>query len=694
MWTGHDSKVNEVKNIKMKIRTIIIVLLCLSQSLWAQRHFIHPGLLCGNADIERIKAGLAAGQPDITAGFEPLKNHPESQFNYRMQGPLVMVGRNPTVGQGKYDSDANAAFQNALMWNITGDIRYARKAIEIVNAWSSTLKSVTGRDAVLMAGLGPFKMVNAAELLRYSGSGWAEADIKQTERHFKEVIYPVINEFAPFANGNWDSAAMKTVMAIAIFCNDSKMFESALDYYEQGGGDGRLTNYIINEEGQCQESGRDQGHTQLGIAHLADCCEMAWHQGLDLYGLANNRLLKGFEYTAKYNLGYDVPFTPTIDGTGKYVHKRISDMGRGKLRAVYEEIYNHYVKRAGLAAPFTAEATLKVRPESQGLPGADHVGFGTLLYSRNGPDKATDTAPSQPAGLITTTGTEGNFISWVPVIHSQGYMVKRALSAKGPYLLLAKNINTPSYLDKSAVKGQLYYYTVNALNNYGESDFTSPVGCFTGLSAGWTITEPELNGDKVNRLHDTLFATGQKHSAVSFDGDSYTIVGCGTGLDSAHAEATYISKPFDKEGTISLRYKPQFSAQSTQFGIAVTGGKSLALPAVILLVSPQAKQDKEAPGWRLKLLKSDGSGKFSVTTGSEPLAEPFVTFGRMTGPLWLRLEKHKSQFSAYYSTDGKAWISAGTITAAMNMPVYAGLIVASGNRYINTQIVFDHLVGF
>jgi hypothetical protein len=203
-----------------------------------------------------------------------------------------------------------------------------------------------------------------------------------------------------------------------------------------------------------------------------------------------------------------------------------------------------------------------------------------------------------------------------------------------------------------------------------------------------------MKGDQKNRLHDTLFATEPMHGTASFDGNTYTIVGWGAGLDSAHAEATYINKSFDKDGTFSLRYKPQFSAQSTQFGIAVTGGKSMVVPAVILLVSSEAKQDKEAPGWRVKLLKSDGSGKFSTTNRNEPLAEPFVTFGRMTGSLWLRLEKHKSQFSAYYSTDGKTWISAGTVSAVINMPAEAGLVVASGNPYINTQIEFDHLGGF
>ncbi|MGZ3846942.1 MAG: alginate lyase family protein, partial [Flavisolibacter sp.] len=201
-----------------------------------------------------MKKAVANKEEPVYSAYQLFVQNPASQYTYKMQGPLEMVGRNPTVGQGTYDSDANAAHQNAVMWAITGDKRYAEKAIEIVNAWSSTLKSITGRDAILMAGLGPFKMVNAAEILRYTNAAWKEADIKQTERHFKQVVYPVLKDYAPFANGNWDAAAMKTVMAIAVFCNDRPMFENALQYYVNGRGNGRLTYYVINEQGQIQES--------------------------------------------------------------------------------------------------------------------------------------------------------------------------------------------------------------------------------------------------------------------------------------------------------------------------------------------------------------------------------------------------------------------------------------------------------
>ena len=106
-----------------------------------------------------------------------------------------------------------------------------------------------------------------------------------------------------------------------------RLFDRAVDYFHNGSGNGSLTHYIINEQGQCQESGRDQQHTQLGLAHLAEACEIAWNQGLDLYATADNRLLKGFEYTAKYNLGHDVPFVPYRDTTGKYYAQAHFDAG-------------------------------------------------------------------------------------------------------------------------------------------------------------------------------------------------------------------------------------------------------------------------------------------------------------------------------------------------------------------------------
>jgi hypothetical protein len=340
--------------------------------------FQHPGILHSQSDLDRIRQMVAAGTQPWKDGFAVFAAHPQSQSNYKMLGPVEIVNR-PGPGNAEMWQDANAAYQNALMYCITGEESHAKKAVEILNAWSYKLKSIVGHDAQLAAGLYGFKFVSAAELMRYEYNGWQPKDIAQAETMFKTAIYPTIQNFATFANGNWDGACMKTMMAIGIFCNDRPMFDRAVDYYLHGTGDGAITHYIIDDSGQCQESGRDQAHTQLGIGLLAECCEIAWKQNIDLYSAADNRLMKGYEYTAKYNLGLDVPFVTHVDTTGKYRQTAISSIQRGRLRAVWEIAWNHYHGRLGLEMPFTSQVVAKLYPEGNSFQ-ADNVGFGTLLF--------------------------------------------------------------------------------------------------------------------------------------------------------------------------------------------------------------------------------------------------------------------------------------------------------------------------
>lgn len=505
--------------------------------------FIHPGLLQSRQDLDRIKRDVATRQEPVYSGYRLFREDPASSAAYKIQGPLTVVGRNPTVGQGIYDSDASAAYQCALMWCITGDTAYAQKAKEIVNAWSYTLQSITGRDAILMAGLGPFKMINAAEILRYTGAGWSDADVRQAERCFKTVVYPVLKDFAPFANGNWDAAAIKTVMATGVFCNDRALFEKALRYYVSGPGNGSIEHYI-HEDGQIQESGRDQQHTQLGIGLLADCCEIAWHQGLDLFGYADNRLLKGFEYVAKYNLGYDVPFTPDLDRTGKYRHDSISAEGRGRLRSIYEEVYHHYLKGA---APYTGEAAAKIRPEGPGRPAGDHTGYGTLLYARE--DALSRASHGAPGGLIAHGSATGNALTWIPTISGGQYTIKRSLHKDGPYTIIGKGMT--SYTDHRVTPGKTYYYTV------GDSYEASACA---GLPSPWKA------------------AVGD--GRVDFDGKQFTLEGNGR-----------LYHPMEGDGMLTCRFFPQPGSQFSTMGL-ILGGDTL-------LLRPGKTTNVEAPDWNV-----------------------------------------------------------------------------------------------
>ena len=124
---------------------------------------------------------------------------------------------------------------------------------------------------------------------------------------------------------------------------------------------------------------------------MASACQTGFNQGIDMYGAADNRLLKGFEYAAKYNLGNDVPFEPYADRTGKYKASAFSQINRGRFPPVYEMVYNHYQNRMGIDAPFhRAGGGPQSGPKDSAI---DHPGYGTLLFSLP-PYKPADNPPA------------------------------------------------------------------------------------------------------------------------------------------------------------------------------------------------------------------------------------------------------------------------------------------------------------
>jgi hypothetical protein len=129
--------------------------------------FVHPGLLHTAADLARMKAEVAAGAEPWKSGFAKLADDPESSAAWTPR-PFEHVERSlltgHNIGINEMNKDCNAAYQNALMWCITGDAAHAREAVAILNAWSGKLKVLDGADVELGAGIDGFKFANAAEL--------------------------------------------------------------------------------------------------------------------------------------------------------------------------------------------------------------------------------------------------------------------------------------------------------------------------------------------------------------------------------------------------------------------------------------------------------------------------------------------------------------------------------------------------
>ena len=284
----------------------------------------------------------------------------------------------PDIGVTPFMRGGFAAYTHALQWVFTEDEDHAQKARDILNIWSTTLESVGQHDARLLVGMTGINYCNAAELLKHTWEGWPASEQEQFSSMLRDVFYPIIENFDPFANGNWDASMIQTMMAMGVFGDDEAMFLRAVKYCRSGKGNGAINHYF-KPSGQCQESGRDQWHTQMGLEYLVNACEIAWKQGVNLYGAYDHRLANGFEYTAKYNLGHDVPFEYYESFEGGYKHNTISDRGRGGFRAMYEKAYNHYHNRVGLAMPYCRRVIQKTRPERGGLQG---VPWSTLMFAK------------------------------------------------------------------------------------------------------------------------------------------------------------------------------------------------------------------------------------------------------------------------------------------------------------------------
>jgi hypothetical protein len=630
------------------------------------RNFVHPGMLHSKEDLARIKNGVHAHREPIMSGFEVFRQHPNSQSTYTPRGPVAMIGRNPTVHADLFDSDSNAAYQCALMWCITGNQAYAKASIRILNEWASTLKEITGADAVLCASLGGFKLVNAAELIRHTGAGWRVTDVQAAAEFFRRVLLPVLHNFAPFANGNWDTAAIKCLMAVGIFCDDAALVDSALQYYLHGCGNGRLENYIY-PSGQCQESGRDQQHTQLGLAHMGDTCEMAWNQGLDLYGAVANRLLEGFEYTAQYNLGSDMSFTPDHDQTGKYSHQAISP--RSSLRPVYEQIYNHYVHRKKMTASHTQRAAERLRPEGA-ANGADHTGFGTLLYSRTANEIALASARATLGPLHAIGSATEVRLEWVPSYLAKTYTISRAEVGNGGYKSIATNIAEPTFTDRRVIASQAYFYRVAPT---GKEYASRQIGITAGLPRDWS-----------EHSYGKAFPPGSTVAAA----DTFTVQAYGTYPFGHSDELHFVHSTLAGDGVLTARLSPLLASQAATVGLMLRTDDATNASMVALSVSASSKGER--PQWIVSLLSRENAAETVHTVNALPLNAPLVTWGRVVRPIWLRLSRTGSELRAHFSQDGLTWNDAGE-TSVTEKQVLAGCLVCSGLGSIRAQVTFEQV---
>ncbi|WP_119843274.1 PA14 domain-containing protein [Reichenbachiella sp. MSK19-1] len=453
------------KSVWSRLCLILVILLIGSQSM---AQLVHPGISHKKSDLDRMKAMVEAGEEPWASSFEKFKEQGSASYNYNVNGNLTITTLD-NAADSRFLNDGYAAYHNALMWYITGDERHAQKCVEIFNAWVN-LTSTGG--IALSQGRGPWKMCEGAEIIKHTYNGWSEEDQKKfgdmlvypgwsgTETPTgSTTFYWGVYQGDPSRHGNQGLFAYRSLMAMGIFLDNEIIYERALrylkglphraddlpypsgppvteplttgnEYYEEFrqvsigneiedyGYNEVIENYIY-ENGQCQESSRDQTHTVVGVLIMNCISEMAWNQGDDLYGHLDNRQLLGLEFTMRYNLSWEhaypdqpEPWEPTVE-SGEYIQRtdrsgrwrslKINpyvannlepenfERGTNTLMPIYEMNLGHYKDRMMLPSEDYKwmQRGFEVMTEEIGVEdgknAVDYPGWGGLKFRRVSP---------------------------------------------------------------------------------------------------------------------------------------------------------------------------------------------------------------------------------------------------------------------------------------------------------------------
>ena len=303
------------------------------------RTFVHPGVDCSRADIDRARAMVAARREPWASAFAALKECAYSD-------PFAAE---PDYGRKLSTESCNHALGHAgrrahdlaLLWRLTGKGMYAAKAIEFLNA-RSHYESLDLRGTAPLDYGKVFLLIEAAELMR-GHPDWAAADRERFARMLREKFYPVLKNGDPSRFGNQGLFAWRAVLAMSVFLEDERMYDRVWRYltgmphrpddepfvsgppicdaepfesteqmetFKLRGRSDEVSDYGYDEQlrhyiyanGQCQESSRDQAHVMAGLFMYVAIAETFWLQGDDLYGASGNRILTGLEWSFRYNL--------------------------------------------------------------------------------------------------------------------------------------------------------------------------------------------------------------------------------------------------------------------------------------------------------------------------------------------------------------------------------------------------------
>jgi len=369
----------------MNRKIVYLCLLCLPFiSGLARGEFTHPGVFVSLGQLQYVKNELSK-EPWKTAYELTLRDNLANLEYEPRPWATVECGSfsNPNYGCSDEIRDAQAAYTQALLWRLDGNVRYAENVRKILNAWANTLTGGhTNSNGPLQAAWAAELFTRAAEIVKYTYGGWPQAEKDKVTLLFARQYYPyVLRAFSggyACYNKNWHASAIEAMFNMAVFNKNQAWLDDAVVkwrslvpsyvYLSSDGVRPRDASWCsrsdtqINShwnypqayvDGISQESCRDFEHAAYGLAAIINVAESARLQGIDLYGdqasKAALRITAAMELHSAYQNGDHAKLCKNYDGYNNTI-------------GTFEVGFNHYALRQGISLPQTSLFLQKHRP--------------------------------------------------------------------------------------------------------------------------------------------------------------------------------------------------------------------------------------------------------------------------------------------------------------------------------------------
>ena len=194
--------------------------------------FVHPGVVVSRPQLDFMRTKVNAGAQPWKTAYDRMMASKYADLN-RTPKPRAVVEcgpyTNPNYGCTDEREDAIAAYTLSLAWYVTRDNRYATKAIQLMDAWSATIRDHTNSNARLQTAWSASSWPKAAEIIKHVYGNWPNSARFGTM--LRNVYLPEIQNGLANTNGNWELSMMEASLGISVFLEDRAAYDKAVGIF-------------------------------------------------------------------------------------------------------------------------------------------------------------------------------------------------------------------------------------------------------------------------------------------------------------------------------------------------------------------------------------------------------------------------------------------------------------------------------